>query len=173
MSYDAFVGEIMLFAGNFAPANFLRCDGQVLPIAQHATLFSVLGTRFGGDGVTTFALPDLRGRVPIGFGEGPGLSPIPFASGGGRENISLTVDNLPWHAHSLFGDPTGSDETLPTDRVLGASTTGKIYSLKDPAVDLHAGSIAPAGSGVPFENRKPFLAITFCICFIGPLPSRN
>lgn len=168
MGYEVYPGEIMTFAGAFTPPPFLPCDGQLLSVSEYSVLFEAIGTVFGGDGVTTFALPDLRGRVPVGFGQGPDGANVAFASRGGNESLTLAVENLPAHTHLILGDPTASGDVNPADRVLGASEGAKMYSGKQPSSDLGERSIAPTGSGLPFDNRKPFVAITYCIAIRGP-----
>ncbi len=158
---EPFIGMIMLFAGNFAPKGWAFCNGQLLSIAQNSALFSILGTTYGGDGKTTFALPDLRGRAPIHWGQGPGLRNYQLGEHGGAETVSLTAANLPPHTHALsFGpDPAGD----PSDGVVASATQEKV----------HAGATQPAGGGQPIENRPPYVAVTYIIALEGIYPSRS
>ena len=120
---EPFIGQLMLFGGNFAPRGWAMCDGQLLPIAQYSALFSILGTTYGGDGRTTFALPDLRGRVPMGFGHGPGLSAHGLGSKGGEENVTLTTSQIPSHSHQAMGSNADGNAPSPAEGTWGVSGT--------------------------------------------------
>lgn len=176
---DPFVGEIKMFAGNFAPRNWAFCDGQLLAISQNSALFSLLGTIYGGDGRTTFGLPDLRGRVPMHMGAGPGLSPHPIGASGGVEAVTLTVNQLPAHTHdqaSLRATGNPADTSDPASNSLGLAD---VYSSAPPDVDLAAGSVVAdantgaAGGGQSHANMPPYQAISFIICLAGLYPSRT
>jgi microcystin-dependent protein len=189
---DPFVGQVILFAGNFAPRGWAFCDGQLLPISSNTALFSLLGTTYGGDGRTTFALPDLRARVPVGEGPGPGLSTVRWGEKGGGESVTLTQAQLPNHTHdtipspvnlTVAGTPT-EPATVPsaTNNVLGASGPGpgsaSIWSTAatDP-VTIAAGSVAPVvthtGGSQPFPIRNPYLGMHYIIALVGIFPSRS
>jgi microcystin-dependent protein len=162
---DPFLGEIRVFPYNFAPRGWAVCDGQLLPISQNTALFSLLGTQYGGNGIQSFALPNLQGRVAIGAGQGPGLSPRFQGDSGGSESVPLFVDNLPPHAHVL---PGSSNQT--TDRPAGnAPAVGGSYGPRDT-------TMAPsgfAGGGVPVPTMPPYLTFTICIAMAGIFPARN
>jgi microcystin-dependent protein len=172
-----FIGQIAIFAGNFAPANWAMCNGQLLSIAQNAALFSIIGTTYGGDGQTTFALPDLRGRANVHMGQGQGLQSYLTGEIGGTEFISLTGPQIPAHTHNLTGAATGTTGTPGTTTVLGTSpaTTSAYIPLPSStgATTLASNSIGPAGTSSPHENRQPFLVMNYIIALFGIFPSRN
>lgn len=169
---EPFIGEIRMFAGNFAPRGWQFCQGQLLSIAQNSALFSILGTTYGGNGMTTFALPDLRGRVPLGPGQGLGLSPRTLGEQGGVETVTLISTQIPAHTHALNASsatPTTADPggaLLPT----GAS---RIYAGGAPSAQLSPTSIGVAGGSQPHQNMQPFLAMNYIIAVEGIYPSRN
>lgn len=158
---DPLLGTIILFAGNFAPRGWALCDGQLLPISQNQALFSILGTTYGGDGKTTFALPDLRGRAPIHAGHGPGLSDYRLGARGGVESVTLTQQNLPPHAHGLNFGPDASGD--PAHSIAAAATQEK-NSL---------GSTQSVGAAHPVENRQPYAVVNYIIATQGIFPSRG
>jgi len=175
---DQYLGEIRIFAGNFAPMGWALCNGQLLPIQQNTALFSVLGTTYGGDGKTNFALPDLRGRVPMGFGQGPGLSSRQEGERGGVESETLTAAQMPAHSHSVHasetattGDPKGA---VPAKTVgnTPAAAGAHIYAAKPDATVMSAAMIGPTGGGQPVSVLQPFLAINFIIALTGIYPSQ-
>ncbi|WP_081959101.1 phage tail protein [Algibacter lectus] len=192
---ETFLGEVKMFAGNFAPRGWALCQGQLLPISQNDALFSILGTTYGGDGRTTFGLPDLRGRVAMGPGNGPGLSTYREGSKGGRENITLTVSNMPSHNHTATFTQTSGVSTTPavaeeansddpTNNSLAIPSIGganKIYSSDTPDANLSNGNvnvegnvnILNNGSQQPFDIRTPYLGINYIICLQGIYPSRS
>src|SRR5579872_1398054 len=142
-----FIGAIVLFCGNFAPAGWALCNGQLLSISQWTALFSILGTTYGGNGQTTFGLPDLRGRVPIHPGQGPGLSNYVLGQAGGVETVTLAIQNLPAHNHSLNGDNAAGGKEFPgPNHVIGASTTDKMYSVNPPNTNMNPASIGMTGN---------------------------
>lgn len=168
-----YVGEIRMFAGNFAPAGWMFCEGQLLPISENETLFQLIGTTYGGDGESTFQLPDLRGRIPIHQGQGPGSSSYILAETGGVEEITLTTQQMPAHSHSYLcsGDtatltsPAGSAPAAPPDvNVLP-------YGSDVPVAALHAQSISPTGGSQPHTNFQPYLCVDFIISLFGIFPS--
>lgn len=187
-----FLGQIVLFAGNFAPRGWAFCQGQLLSIAQNQALFAILGTTYGGDGRTTFALPDLRGRVPMGTGSGPGLTPRSLGESSGSEQIALTLTQMPVHTHAL--DTAGLTPTLrgyagnnadvntpASDHVFSQFTGAanvNLYSDSDANLTPISGSqlavtVQNAGGGQGHENRQPLLAINYIIALQGIFPSRN
>lgn len=166
---DTFLGQIMLVGFDFVPRGWAMCNGQLLSISQNTALFSLLGTQYGGDGQSTFALPDLRGRVPVHKGQGPGLRTYTQGETGGTESVTLTTNNLPSHAHPLIGATEQS-----TDRPSGnvAPAVGGAYGR--PSVSAGMTSMTgPAGNGQPVENRPPFLAMNYIIALEGIFPSRQ
>jgi microcystin-dependent protein len=174
---DSMIGSIVMFAGNFAPRNYALCQGQLLSIAQNTALFSILGTTYGGDGRVTFALPDLRGRSPIGSGNGPGLTPITPGEQAGTPSVTLLNSNLPAHSHLVNCDNTGQSSTTPGGQIPGLSddrtTALPIYSSARPNATMNPAVCGLAGSNLPFSNADPFLGINFIICTQGIFPSRN
>jgi len=173
---EPFIGQINMFAGNFAPRGWAMCDGQLLPINQNTALFSILGTTYGGNGVTTFALPDLRGRVPMHPGQGPGLSPRFLGEVGGTEVESLTIAQMPAHDHPAIPNNRPADEVNPVANVPGRSPDGtKIYRRSPDAAGgaMDPSFIGPTGGGQPHGNVQPFQSVTFIIALEGIFPSRN
>lgn len=169
-----FVGEIRLFAGTYAPTGWATCEGQLLAVDQNDALFSLLGTAYGGDGRTTFGLPDLRGRVPVHAGQGPGLSPRSVGQQGGREQVTLTSANLPSHTHAPAATDATTVTTDPAGRVLGHPTTNTYRSpFGAPAVAMAAAGIEPAGNDVAHANIGPSLVLNFIIALYGIYPSRQ
>jgi microcystin-dependent protein len=183
MAQDAFLGCIFMFAGNFAPRGYALCQGQLLSIAQNTALFSILGTTYGGNGQTTFGLPDLRGRAPIGQGAGPNLSPVVLGELAGTQSATLLVTNMPAHTHTATVTINAAADSRPSaDSPAGAvldSTGGtNIYAAApDGSTTMNAGMatavIALAGGSQPFSIQNPFLGINFIICTAGIFPSRN
>jgi microcystin-dependent protein len=175
---EAFIGSIILFAGNFAPNGWQLCQGQLLPISQNAALFSLLGTFYGGNGVSTFALPDLRGRVPVGQGQGPGLSSYDIGEVGGVENVTLLSTQMPAHNHLVNASNTAADQGAPggnflaeiVDAVSGAATP--IYTATSNA-QMNPTAISLAGGNQPHQNLSPFLCLNYIICLNGIYPSRS
>ncbi len=161
-----FVGEIRMFAGNFAPAGWKFCDGQLLPISENGTLFTLIGTTYGGDGQTTFAVPDLRSRVPVHQGNG-----FILAEAGGVEEVTLTVQQVPAHSHPLLATTSIATETGPGGNVLAQSSVGKMYIQDVTDGSLAAASIAPVGGSQPHTNLQPYLCINFIISLFGTFPS--
>jgi microcystin-dependent protein len=178
---DSYIGTIMLFAGNFAPRGWALCQGQLLPIAQNSALFSILGTAFGGNGQTNFALPDLRGRVPVGTGQGPGLSNN-WQQGmtDGTETVTLVANEMPMHNHNVMvsaGDadsPTAGGNYLAkaNANLSGDEVTVNTYN-GSPSVALGGNSVSVSGGNQPHPNIQPSLGINYIICLEGIFPSRN
>jgi microcystin-dependent protein len=163
-----FVGEIRMFAGNFAPAGWLFCEGQLQSIAENETLFSLIGTTYGGDGQETFALPDLRGRLPIHQGNGHVL-----AETGGTETVTLTTQQLPAHGHALQTYNTVANTPNPGNNLVALSTQVNMYFADTPNAPMNAGAIATVGGNQPHENLMPSLCISFIISLYGIYPSQN
>jgi microcystin-dependent protein len=163
-----YVGEIRMFAGNFAPAGWMLCDGQLLPISENETLFTLIGTTYGGDGQSTFALPDLQGRLPIHQGNGTIL-----AESGGAEAITLTVNQTPAHSHPLLASTGPGNLNTPGGNVTAESAAVKIYYADEPTANMAAAAIAPAGGSQPHTNFQPYLCINFIISLFGIFPSQT
>lgn len=168
---EPFAGEIRMFAGNFAPRGWAFCDGQLLSTSQNDALFSLLGTVYGGDGRTTFGLPDLRGRVPIHAGSGPGLSPRRLGAKGGTENETLTTNELPSHSHPLQATANLGTSPNPAGAAPAKSATMDGYIGADPSVALSANAVTAVGGSRSHTNLMPFLCIHFIIALFGIYPS--
>jgi microcystin-dependent protein len=165
-----FVGEIRLFAGSFAPAGWALCDGQLLPISQFETLFSLIGTTYGGDGQNTFALPDLRGSLAMHAGTGPGLTPRTVGEKAGEERVTLTTGAMPAHAHLAFADAGNGTSPAPDGLRPARNAAGGLpYGLGSNS-QLAPEAIAPQGGSQPHDNMQPFLALNFCIALQGAYP---
>lgn len=165
---EPFVGQIMLFAGNFAPKGWALCNGQLLPISQNTALFSLIGTFYGGDGVVTFALPDLRGRVAVHFGQGSGLSNYTQGQVAGVEEVTLSAAQMPQHTHQQ--PTTASDQT--TNRPVNAvPARGGFYAASSDGSAL--AQTTAAGGSQAHENRQPYLVLNYCIALSGVYPSRS
>jgi microcystin-dependent protein len=167
---EPLLGEIRMFAGNFAPQGWALCDGQLLQISQNTALFSILGTTYGGNGVSTFALPDLRGRFPIGVGQGTGLTSRLLGEQGGEETVTLIEDEMPSHTHLAGGQSNTGNRPKPTGRVPAANVNA--YSTLAPDTTLSPSFIQPAGGDQPHNNMPPYLGITFIIALQGIYPPR-
>ena len=178
---EPFLAEIIMFGSNFAPRNWALCDGQLLPINSNQALFSLLGTTYGGDGRTTFALPDLRGRTAIHPGQGPGLSSYRLGQKGGAERVTLTVNQMPSHTHAAtataHASSTRGNDSDPTGNIMAVKSRTNIYSNVAPDVTMKAASVtvsnANTGGSQAHENRMPYLAINHIIALVGTFPSRN
>jgi microcystin-dependent protein len=168
-----YVGEIRMFGGNFAPAGWEFCNGQLVPISENETLFQLIGTTYGGDGQTTFAMPDLRSRVPIHMGTGSGLSTRILAEAAGVENVTLNLNQIPAHTHNLLA--TSADATTPTPSagvMLGNNAGVKIYTPRAASVAT-ASSGGPVGGSQPHNNVMPVQAISFIISLFGIFPQQS
>ena len=178
---DPFLGQISQLGCNFAPQGWALCQGQLLSISQQTALFSLLGVNFGGDGRTNFQLPDLRGRAPVGFGQGPGLSTYNIGQSGGNETVSINSANYPAHSHTLFATasaatgnaPNGLFEAQGQDAGRGAVNLALYSSSGTPTTLAPAALTAAAGGGQPHNNRQPYLALNFCIALQGIFPARS
>lgn len=171
---EPYIGQIAIFPYNFAPRGWAPCDGRLLSIAQNTALFSLLGTTYGGNGQTTFALPDLRGRVIVGIGQGPGLTNRDLGEMSGTENTTLTVANLPPHNHAINAVTTEGNQNLPTNS-LPADTKllDKEYSNAAPNTTMSPTMVGNTGNGVPVNNMQPYTSIGYYIALEGIFPSRN
>jgi microcystin-dependent protein len=167
---DPFIGEIRLFAGNFAPRGWAFCHGQLLSISDHTALFSILGTTYGGDGRTTFGLPDLRGRVPIAAGNGPGLTPRPLGTVGGQEEVRIEVAQLPAHTHQAWAVNKWSNKRNPKGKVWARKLA---YRAPQDEVKMNEKAIGTTGQGQPVEIMPPFQALNYIIALQGIFPSRS
>jgi microcystin-dependent protein len=162
-----YVGEIRMFAGNFAPAGWMFCEGQPLPISENETLFQLIGTTYGGDGQRTFALPDLRGRLPLHQGNG-----FVLGQQAGVESVTLTVQQIPAHTHALTAAKALGNQSSPAGTLLAESPGGvKPYLEDSPSVNMSANAVGPTGGSQPHDNTQPFLCINFIISLFGLFPS--
>ena len=166
-----FIGEIRIFAGNFAPAGWSLCNGQLLPISENDALFSLLGTTYGGDGQNTFGLPDLRGRIPVHTGASPGGSTYQQGETGGAEQVTLTTAQLPSHSHTPLGQ-SANGAAAPTNSFWAASATQSIYTDQAPSLNMNSAAIGNTGGSQPHENMMPFVGLNFIISLFGVYPSR-
>ena len=171
---DQFVAEIRIFPFNFPPTGWAFCNGQLMPISQNTALFSLLGTTYGGDGKSTFALPDMQGNAPMQPGQGQGLSLRDLGEMSGVESITLLQSEIPVHTHSLSANAFQGDKTVPGPTVsLAESQGGNFYVIPTPALTAMAfQSLAPAGGGLPHNNMQPYLTLNFCIALQGIFPQR-
>ncbi len=172
-----FIAEIRMFAGNFAPRGNAFCNGQIQSIAQNTALFSLLGTTYGGNGQTTFALPNLQGRMPIGAGIGPGLSQRVLGETGGVENVTLLSSQMPAHTHVPQGSSVAGTQASPASGVWAASAGGRtplpLYAAPPATVAMSSTALGVAGNSQPHPNMQPYLAISYIIALQGIFPARN
>ena len=181
-----FIGTQIWTAATFCPAGWAQANGQLLPISENEALFALIGTTYGGDGETTFGLPDLRGRIPVHTGTGPGLSTYQLGEQFGSEVVTLTSSNLPSHTHAattnvvLRGVSAAGQTAAPAGNVLASSTPSRVYSTAPSSVDMGASALAvgtttvtPAGSSQPLDNMQPTLALKACIALFGVFPTQN
>jgi microcystin-dependent protein len=171
---DQFVAEIRIFPFNFPPTGWAFCAGQLMPISQNTALFALLGTFYGGDGKSTFALPDLQGNAPMQTGQGSGLTERFLGEQSGVETITLLVSEIPFHTHGLLASAEPGDNKLPTSNmVLGQSTEGLAYtSGNQPLTQMAFQGLPPAGGSLPHNNMQPYLTLNFCIALQGVFPVR-
>jgi microcystin-dependent protein len=174
---DPFVAEIRIFPFNFAPRGWAFCDGQILPLSQNTALFSLLGTTYGGNGQSNFALPNLQGSAPMHPGQGPGLSLHDLGEVGGSETVSLLESEIPSHSHTVQNAPTvvAADSNISTGNSIGKSSQGNVYLpfAAQGVVQLAPNALAPAGGDQPHNNLQPYLTLNFCIALQGVFPPRG
>jgi microcystin-dependent protein len=172
---DPFVAEIRIFPFNFAPKGWAFCDGQILPISQNTALFSLLGTTYGGDGKSNFALPNMQGNAPMHPGQGPGLSLHDLGETGGSETVSLLESEIPSHAHALMANSSNGTKTVPTANSLARVTGATPYLPPTGATlaPMSDNAVAPAGGDQPHNNMQPYLTLNFCLALQGVFPPRT
>ena len=168
-----YVGEIRIFAGNFAPAGWMFCAGQLLPISENETLFQLIGTTYGGDGQSTFGLPDLSGRLPIHFGQGSGLSNYVLSQTGGVEEVTLTVNQMASHSHPLLATSGIGNQSSPANQVTSQSPQIQLYIQDVPDANMAAAAVASTGGSQPHTNFMPYICINYIISLFGIFPSPN
>jgi microcystin-dependent protein len=165
---EPFVGEIRMFAGNFAPVGWALCQGQVMPISENETLFNLIGTTYGGDGQLTFALPNLQSRIPMHIGQSLGLG-----QAAGEEQVTLTTEQMPAHSHALIATSASGTQSSPKGNTLAASATVALYNGNPPSTALAAPAVQNTGGGQPHENMQPFLVVNFIISLFGVYPTQS
>ena len=172
---DPFVAEIRIFPFNFAPKGWAFCDGQLLPLSQNTALFSLLGTTYGGNGKSNFALPDLQGRAPMHPGQGPGLSLHDLGESAGSETVTLLESEIPAHSHTLMGQGAPGDTNVPAGNSIARAIGATPYQppAGAPIVSMSGNSLAPAGGDAPHNNMMPYLTLSFCIALQGVFPPRT
>jgi microcystin-dependent protein len=163
-----YVGEIRIFAGTFAPAGWMFCEGEILPISENETLFQLIGTTYGGDGQSTFGLPDLRGRLPLHQGNG-----FVLAETGGAEEVPLTVNQIPGHTHALLAAGGVGNDPNPGNNLLAESSLTSMYQAANPATSMAAQAISSAGGSQPHSNFQPYLCVSFIISLFGIFPTQT
>jgi microcystin-dependent protein len=170
---EPFLGQIQTFGFGFAPRGWATCEGQLMPISQNSALFALLGTTFGGDGRTTFALPDMRGRAAIGQGNGPGLTSRSWGLKSGQQDVTLTIQQMPSHNHLISARGGRGTTTSPADSYLAVKSRNKQYGDATPTVTMADDMVGNAGGGQSHNNMPPFLVLYFCIATQGIFPSRD
>jgi microcystin-dependent protein len=169
---EPFLGEIRMFAGNFAPRGWAFCDGQLLAVSQNDALFSLYGTIYGGDGRTTFGLPDLRGRIPIHAGQGPGLSPRSLGAKSGSETVIPTTDQLPAHSHVQQATNDSAETHDPAGALYAKTASETLYRTDGVVTSMGGQSVGDTGGNQPHENVMPFVCVHFIVALFGIYPSR-
>lgn len=171
---DPFVAEIRIFPFNFAPKGWAFCDGQILPLSQNTALFSLLGTTYGGDGKSNFALPNMQGNAPMHLGQGPGLSLHDLGETGGSDTVSLLESEIPSHSHQLRAISDSADQPVPSSaRSLARSSGGFAWNPTFTPTAMSGNALAPAGGDQPHNNMQPYLTLNFCIALQGVYPPRT
>lgn len=166
-----YVGEIRLFAGTFNPLGWEFCNGQLMPISENETLYQLIGTMYGGDGQSSFALPNLQSRIPLHFGTGPDTINYPQTQMAGTESVTLTTQQIPSHTHPLVGSTANGSQVSPANNVLASSTVMQLYAGESPDAAMAASAVTPVGGSQPHENCQPFLCINYIISMFGIFPS--
>jgi microcystin-dependent protein len=167
-----YVGEIRMFGGSFAPAGWAFCSGQTLPISENDVLFQLIGTTYGGDGETTFGLPNLNGRVPVHQGTLNGITYV-MGESAGSESVTLTTQQMPIHSHPFLGSNAVANDPNPTNNTLGESSAISLYQSEAPAVPMAASAIGTVGGNQPHENMQPYLCVSFIISLFGIFPTQT
>ena len=170
---EPFTAEVRIFAGNFAPRGWAFCNGQLLPIAQNTALFSLIGTTYGGDGRTTFGLPDLRGRIPLHYGQGPGMTNRRLGEKGGTENVTVAASELPSHSHVQQVTNEGAETQNPAGALYAQLPSESLYRTDGTLVSMASNSLSNTGGSAAHYNLMPSLCINFIIALWGIYPSRN
>lgn len=170
---EPYIGEIRMFAGNFAPNGWMFCEGQTLPISENDALFTLIGTTYGGDGQETFNLPNLASRVPIHMGTGPDGTTYQLGEMAGTEQETLTIQQIPNHSHPLLGSSGNGTQATPGGNFLASSTVITLYAPETANVPFSPQAIGPAGGSQPHENTQPFLCINFIISLFGVFPTQT
>lgn len=170
---EPFVGEIRMFAGNFAPRSWAFCDGQLLAVSQNDALFSLLGTVYGGDGRTTFGLPDMRGRLSVHAGQGPGLSLRRLGAKAGQENVTLTTNEIPLHRHAYQGSTDAGNSNTPAGNVLAGRASDATYIETPASTSMSSSAVANTGGSQSHTNMMPYLCVNYIIALFGIYPSRQ
>jgi microcystin-dependent protein len=170
---DPFVAEIRIFAGNFAPTGWATCDGQILPISQNTALFSLLGTFYGGNGQSTFALPNLQDSVPLHQGQGSGLSERFLGEQGGTPFVTLLVSEMPFHTHNMMASNSDGEDRVAVGEATARASGGALYGAPNNLVQLAPQALPPAGGSLPHNNMQPYLVLTFIIAMQGVFPPRG
>jgi len=170
---EPYLGQILMVGFNFAPVGWAMCNGEILPISEYPALFQLIGTTFGGDGINTFALPDLRGRVPIHMGQGLGLSNYVIGQQGGEEEVTLTISQMPAHTHALAAQSALGSSANPTGGIWASQSRLDIYSSASPDTPMGLSTTSAAGGSQPHDNRSPYLVVNYIIALEGVFPTQN
>jgi microcystin-dependent protein len=170
---DPFVAEIRIFPFNFPPKGWAFCNGQLMPISQNTALFSLLGTTYGGDGKSTFALPDMQGNAPMQQGQGKGLSLRDLGEMSGVDNVTLLLSEIPLHTHTMANSKADGNDSSPANELFAKGIGISMYAAPGPLTQLDPNMVVPAGGGLPHNNMQPYLALNFCIALQGVFPPRG
>jgi microcystin-dependent protein len=170
---DQFVAEIRIFGFNFAPTGWAQCNGQLLPISQNTALFSLIGTFYGGDGKSTFALPNLQGSAPMNQGQSGGTSDRTLGEASGSESVTLVQSEMPAHSHALNAVESTATERQPPNQMVAVGEAMSFYRTGQPDIQMNPGMLAPGGGSLPHNNMQPSLALNFCIALQGIFPPRG
>jgi microcystin-dependent protein len=168
-----YVGEIRMFAGNFAPQGWVFCAGQLMPISENDTLFALIGTTYGGDGQSTFGIPDLQGRVPVHMGQRTGLESYVIGQKSGTPTVTLTNNQIPAHSHAWMASTNGGTSDLPQDNVLASPPEVKLFRKGAPSFGLPAGTVGVTGGSQPHDNLMPTVAVSFILSLFGQFPQSS